>query len=527
MNELNLDTGRGRSQFSQILNSASEAIACLDPSGRCTFVNDACLAILGYSQDSDFIGKSLHEILYCADSGADGPVDAGCRVMSAIVKGGDYFNPDEQLIRADGTMIRALYRARPLFSENGSISGAVVTFADITSQRLLEEQLRQAQKMEAIGTLAGGVAHDFNNILTAIIGFGSLMEMKMAEDDPMMRSLQQILSAADRASDLTRSLLAFSRKQLTDMHHTSLNKIVQGIEKMLRRLLRENIELIIDLCQEETPILADPGQIEQVLLNLASNAGEAMLKGGVVRISVSRCMVDEDLAGKKGLSTPGAYVMLSFSDNGCGMDETTAARIFHPFFTTKQECEDTGLGLPVCYGIIRKHNGCIECQSEKGAGTVFRIYLPEISAAQHGQVRSVSSLAHLKGDETLLLAEDDPAVRSLNRRMFEQFGYRVIEAADGESALQLYMQNRHSISLSILDVIMPKKGAAEVYRGIRSIDADTPVIFISGYSEDFLKKQDLPEGVILIKKPVPPVRFLETVRAELNRCCDLKTAGGK
>jgi signal transduction histidine kinase len=483
--------------------------------------------MLGYSLESDFLGKSLHDILYCADRGADDSIQAECRVMAAIVKGEEYFNPDEQLICSDGSMITASYRACPLFREDGALCGAVVTFVDITKQKVLEEQLRQSQKIEAIGTLAGGVAHDFNNILTAIIGFGTLMEMKMAEDDPLMRNLQQILAAADRAADLTRSLLAFNRKQFTDMRSASLNKIVQGLEKMVSRLLRENIRLTVDLCQEETPILADASQIEQVLLNLTANAGEAMLKGGEIQISTSICMLDEDFTKRNGLAAAGAYVMLTFSDNGSGMDEATAARVFHPFVNDKKDGEGSGLGLPVCYGIIRKHNGYIECQSEKGAGTVFKIYLPELSAARNGFVRGASSMDHLKGDETVLLAEDDPGVRALNRRILEKFGYNVIEASEGDEALQLYTQNRQAISLSILDVIMPNKGAVEVYHGIRSFDSVAPIIFISGYSEDFLKKLDLPAGIKVVRKPAPPARFLETVRGELNKYSELKKQGVK
>lgn len=505
------------SLYTQVLNSAAEAIICLDAGGRCTFVNKSCLTILGYSDDSVFLGSLLHELIYCAAGGDKNCAQhAACRVMESILKGEEYYNPDEQLLRSDGSLINTLYRACPLISEKGALSGAVVTFVDTAPQKILEEQLRQAQKIEAIGTLAGGVAHDFNNILTAIIGFGTLMEMKMSADDPMMRSLQQILAAADRAADLTRSLLAFSRKQLADMRIISLNRVVKNLEKMLKRLLREDIELCVTLCQEDTDVMADAGQIEQVLFNLATNAGDAMPKGGVISISTSRCMLDEAFAKRSGLAAPGSYVLFSFADNGCGMDCATAARIFDPLFTTKEAGEGTGLGLSVCYGIIRKHNGYIECDSAKGTGTVFRIYLPEVTPDQSVHERG-TALTHLKGDETILLAEDDQAVRTLNKRMLEQFGYRVIEAADGAAALDLYRQNRSSIRLCILDAIMPKKSGVEVYHGIRSIDAEAAIIFISGYSEQFLQKQDLPAGVKLVKKPVTPVRFLETIKAELRR----------
>lgn len=504
--------------LAQIINSAAEGVICLDPSGRCTFVNQACLSMLGYNQDDDLLGRSLHDFIYCAGSGRESSDKRSeCRVMASVSSGEEYFNPDEQLIRADGSLIRTSYRARPLLEADGSIVGGVVTFSDITQQKSLEEQLRQAQKLEAIGALAGGVAHDFNNILTAIIGFGSLMEMKMAEDDPMMKSLQQILAAADRASDLTRSLLAFTRKQMTDMRIANLNSIVQNLEKMLRRVLREDVALIVDLCQEDAVVMVDAGQIEQVMLNLATNAGDALPKGGEIRITTARCILDDDFSRIHGLLAPGPYVLLSFADNGTGMDEATAAKVFAPFYSTKAEGQGNGLGLPVCYGIIRSHNGYIECHSEKGAGTVFRVYLPEVSHGQHLTEKSAAALTHLKGSETILLAEDDPAVRALSRKMLEQFGYSVLAAADGDEALQLYMLNRDSVALSILDVIMPKKGGAELFRGIRAVDAAAPILFISGYSDDFLSKQDLPAGIKLIKKPVPPAKFLEEVRSELNK----------
>ncbi len=506
------------SLFAQIINSAAEGIICLDPLGNCTFVNKACLSILDYDLASDFLGKNLHDFVYCAASAREHTDKLPeCRVMATIAKNEEYFNADEQLIRADGSFIRTVYRGRPLLAADGSIVGAVITFCDISQLKCLEEQLRQSQKLEAIGTLAGGVAHDFNNILTAIIGFGSLIEMKMAEDDPMMRSLQQILAAADRASDLTRSLLAFTRKQLTDMRISNLNRIVQNLEKMLKRVLREDIELCVNLCQDETVVMADAEQIEQVMLNLATNARDALPKGGEIIVATSRCMLDDDFVKKNGLSTSGAYMMLSFADNGTGMDEAEAARVFEPFYTTKSEGESTGLGLSVCYGIIRNHNGYIECHSEKSVGTVFRIYLPEVAPDQHLTERSAVTLTHLQGTETVLLAEDDQAVRALSRKMLEQFGYRVIEATDGVEAVDLYKQNSQLINLSILDVIMPKKSGVAAYHEILKVNPQAAFIFISGYSEDFLKKQDLPVGAIIIKKPVAPVRFLEAIRNELNK----------
>lgn len=513
----------GSSLCSQILDSTVEAVICFDINGSTVFINRAALSMVGSSDEAAILGRKIEEFFFTAGIRAGDPEGPGERIISAIFKGEAFFSPNEQLIKSDGELVAVSVNGRPLYSDTGEVSAAAVFIMDISSQKNLEDQLLKAQKMEALGTLAGGVAHDFNNILTAIIGFGTLMEMKMSPGDPMMQSLQQILSAADRASDLTRSILVFSRKELTDMRCTDMNRIIHGIEKLMRRLLRENISLSIDLCQEDLPVMADAGQIEQVLMNLAANAADAMPKGGKISVSTSKVVINEELARRTALSGTGEYLLLKFSDDGCGMDEATAARIFNPFFSTKPQGEGTGLGLSVCYGIIRKHNGQIECRSEKGVGTIFSIYLPVLpSISRDDSGEEAFLLSSLMGNETLLLAEDDQTVRTLNKRMFEQFGYRVIEASDGEEALHQYVQNRHNIALIILDVIMPFKGAVEVYERLRALEVDVPSIFISGYSGEYLKKQDIPPEVRVIKKPVAPVKFLEIVRSELDRRSDKK-----
>ena len=505
-----------RSIISQILDSATEGVIGLDPDGNCLFVNRSSLEMLGYADDSLFIGNNLHDLIYCAKEAAFPDSLHACRVMEKVSRCEQYHNSEEELICSDGKLIRVSYSAAPLLSSDGAFIGAIVTIVNTMEKRSLEEQLRQAQKVEAVGTLAGGVAHDFNNILTAIIGFGSLMEMKMAADDPMLKSLQQILSAADRAADLTRSLLAFSKRQLTDIRRIELNRIIKGFEKMLKRLLREDIELDISLCEGETSVMADAGQVEQVLINLATNSRDAMPKGGAISVKTERVIMDETTATANGLSTSGTYVALIFTDSGTGMDENTLSRIFDPQFTTKKDSEGTGLGLSVCYGIIRKHNGSILCESAEGRGTCFTIYLP---AAPEASARNdvLSALGHLRGTESILLAEDDLSVLGLSRSTLEQFGYKVVEAIDGNEAVRLYLEQGNTIHLCILDVIMPKKRGVEAFYEIRQVNPNARVLFISGYSEDFLAKQNLPPGVMLLKKPLPPVRLLEAVRAVLDK----------
>jgi PAS domain S-box-containing protein len=512
---LQLELDKSKATLAQIMNSAAEGIFGLDLTGNCTFVNRACLKMLGYSQEADFLGKNIHGLIACAGENAS-TGDKGCAVITAVTAGEKYRNADERLRRADGTLLRTSYWGHPIIADDGKPIGAVVTFIDITEQKALEEQLRQAQKIEAIGTLAGGVAHDFNNILTAIIGFASLMEMKMAETDPLMPNLKQILSAADRAADLTRSLLAFSRKQMTDMRVVNLDQIVHGIEKMLKRLLREDIELTTNLCGGEESILADAGQLEQVLLNLTANSRDALPKGGRIIISTSRFLMDENFIRMHGYGATGPYILLEFSDNGTGMDAKTRERIFEPFFSTKMVGNGPGLGLSVCYGIIKTHNGFINCYSEPDSGTVFRLYLPLVEAVPVKN-RVPTAITPPGGHETVLLAEDDPAVMALNKCTLEQFGYRVIAAADGAAALQAWRDNRDIIGITILDVIMPKQRGVDVFREIRALDPTAKIIFISGYSEEFLQKEELLSEAEIISKPVAPLQFLEMVRRVLDR----------
>lgn len=504
-----------RSIISQILESAAEGVVGLDPDGNCIFVNRAFFTMVGYSDDSSFIGSSLHDVVLCAKSDGCVTFQNGCCVMETVSAGKQYRNDDEELICADGRIIRVSFSASPLLSTDGAFIGSIVTIENNSEKRSLEEQLRQAQKIEAMGTLAGGVAHDFNNILTAIIGFGSLMEMKMTDDDPLLKSLQQILAAADRASDLTRSLLAFSRRQLTDIRRADLNRIVRGFEKMLKRLLREDIELQIELCAGDAPFMADAGQIEQILVNLATNSRDAMPTGGVIRITTERVMVDESFAASNGLAAAGRYLELVFRDSGGGMDDATLARIFDPQFTTKKESEGTGLGLSVCYGIVRKHHGCILCESTKGVGTAFTIYFPE-APQKDTRIDVSAALSHLRGNETLLFAEDDPSVRGLSRSTLERFGYKVLEAADGSEAVAVFRDNLEAVKLCVIDVIMPKKAGVDACNEIRAIKPEARILFISGYSEETLDSQNLPKDIEVLKKPLPPVKLLEAVRRALE-----------
>jgi CheY-like chemotaxis protein len=373
------------------------------------------------------------------------------------------------------------------------------------------------QKIEAVGTLAGGIAHDFNNLLTAISGFGTLLEMQMAADDPLRKNVTHILTAADRAANLTRSLLTFSRAQPLEVKIVDLNDIVRNLEKLLARLLREDIDCRLTLADCELCVKADPGQIEQVLMNLATNARDAMPNGGQLTISTMVMDMDRQFIRAHGFGSVGRYALLSVTDNGSGMTEEVRQRIFDPFFTTKEVNKGTGLGLSIIHGIIRQHGGFITCYSEPGIGTTFNIYLP-LHKGRTEQEAAQETDRPAGGSETVLLAEDDEMVRNFVRTVLESAGYRVIEAVNGQNAVQKFADNRTDVNLLILDLIMPRLNGRDAYNEIRSIDPDVRVVFTSGYSADVTNIPELiTNGYDFIAKPVRPAELLKKVRELLDR----------
>jgi len=381
----------------------------------------------------------------------------------------------------------------------------------------LEEQLRQAQKMESVGLLAGGVAHDFNNVLTAIIGYGNLLQMKLAKTDPLRSYAENIMTTAQRAAQLTQSLLAFSRKQVINPVPIELNGIILRVEKLLKRLIREDIELITRLAADDTTVMADSVQVEQVLMNLVTNARDAMPGGGTLTISTAIEELDENLVAVHGYGKPGTYVRLSITDTGAGMDERTRERIFEPFFTTKEMGKGTGLGLATVYGLIKQHKGFIDVESQPGRGTSFHIYFPTLTRGA-GKAEAPFEEVLKGGTETLLVAEDDEIIRTLTSSILSEFGYTVIVAKDGTDAVREFQENRDRINLLLLDVIMPRKNGKDAYEEIRSIKPDIKVLFISGYSADMISKEGiLEDGSGFISKPVSPAELLRKVREVLDR----------
>lgn len=399
--------------------------------------------------------------------------------------------------------------------EGDIISGMVV---DITGQKKLEEQLLHAQKLEAIGQLAGSIAHDFNNILTAVIGYANFLQMKMQENDPLRHNVDQILASSERAANLTQGLLTFSRKQVMNPRPVNLNEIIARTGKLLRRLIGEDIELKIILADEGLTVKADSGQIEQVLMNLATNARDAMPAGGCLIIETGLVELDSEFIRAHGYGEPGMYGLISVTDTGMGMDEKTREKIFEPFFTTKEIGKGTGLGLSIVYGIVKQHKGYINCYSEPGKGTTFRIYLPLIKSEEARGIESVESAAPMNGTETVLVAEDDKEVRKLTKMVLEEFGYKVIEAVDGEDTINQFMENKDKIHLLCLDLIMPKMNGKEVYERIKRIKPDIRVLFESGYPSDVIHTKDILEGKYdFISKPILPKELLRKIRDVLDK----------
>lgn len=401
----------------------------------------------------------------------------------------------------------------------------IASIRDITERtraeeerKTLEIQLFQSQKMEAIGQLAGGVAHDFNNILTVILGYADILISKTPRDNPLYPSLEQILSSSIRAAELTKGLLAFSRKQVLSMKPLDAVEIVRDMKKMLDRLIREDIEFRTEIEDTLMVVNADKGQVGQVLINLVTNAVDSMPEGGRLLLGVSLKSIDENFIMIHKFGAPGDYACLSISDSGCGMDEETSKKIFEPFFTTKEMGKGTGLGLSIVYGIVKQHNGYITVDSEPGAGTTFRVYLPLVaSQSVAGWNDSLADLADVEGNETILMAEDDDIVREMNETAFKSAGYTVILAKDGEDAVRKFAENRDRVDLLVFDVVMPKKDGRKAFDEIRLLRPDIRALFMSGYARDVALKKGVPEDeLFFIMKPFKPFELLKNVREILD-----------
>jgi nitrogen-specific signal transduction histidine kinase/CheY-like chemotaxis protein len=382
----------------------------------------------------------------------------------------------------------------------------------------LELQLIHAQKLESVGRLAGGVAHDFNNILSAIFGYSHLI-MDAMKEEPVKGYVEEIMKASKRAAVLTQSLLSFSRKQVVTLAVIDLRAVLKGFEAFLCKLIREDIELKIGCGAEPLAVLADHGQIEQVIMNLVVNARDAMPNGGKLFVETLPIAMDQEFVDTHGYGKVGPYALISVSDNGSGMDKETQSRIFEPFFTTKEQGKGTGLGLAMAYGIVKKHNGFIKVSSELGTGTTVKIYLPRAKAtALVAQIEMLEVATLRGGAETILVSEDDAALRRLSTRVLSRYGYGVIEAVDGQDAVDKFVEYADSIDLVILDAIMPKKNGREAYLEMKRVRPGMKTVFVSGYTKGiFADDQVLDENSIFIQKPVSPDELLRKIRELLDK----------
>ncbi len=415
-------------------------------------------------------------------------------------------------------------RAFPLRNESGEVIAAIEITNNITDRLRLEDQLRHAQKMEAIGLLAGGVAHDFNNILTAIVGYGNLLRMKTPAADPLRNYIDQILASAGRAATLTQSLLAFSRKQAINPRPLDINESIHRMEKLLRRIISEDIDLHIETPAEALTIMADSSQIEQVLMNLVTNARDAMPNGGAITLRTEIAVIDEEFRNRNGFGNPGTYAAVLVRDTGIGMNDEVRRHVFEPFFTTKETGKGTGLGLAIVYGIMKQNNGYITVESRPGAGTAFHLYFPVI-AKNIAPERAVEAGLPRAGSETILIAEDDATLRDLTRTMLSEFGYSVIEASDGRDAVRRFREHQGEIKLAILDVVMPGMSGRQVRDEIMKLQPDIQVLYVSGYAVDVLRDKGITEDrEHILLKPVSPMDLLHAVRRLLDASASAKSS---
>jgi PAS domain S-box-containing protein len=516
-------TGRKRAEeelrkseafIKNILESVDEGFVVVDREYRILSANKAFGRLAGVPEAAA-AGRRCYDVSHhagkpCFDTGEECPV-------KHTFETGISHNAVHQHTDSAGVKYVVEIKSYPVLDASGTVVSVIETISDITEKRKLEEQLHQAQKMEAIGTLAGGVAHDFNNILTAIIGYGNIVKMKMRHDDPQRISVDQILASSERAARLTQGLLAFSRKQVINPKPVDVNEIVKSVENLLRRLIGEDVELVTRTAGQSLLVMADTGQIEQVLMNLATNARDAMPEGGLLVIETEEIDVQEDVISAHGCGKPGKYALTTVSDTGGGMDAQTREKIFEPFFTTKELGKGTGLGLAIVYGIIKQHEGNVTVYSEPGKGTTFKIYLPLIATAVE-EAKPEAAAPPRGGTETILLAEDDRDLIAMTASVLKEFGYTVIEAVDGQDAVEKYVAHAKEIDLLLLDVIMPKKSGREAYDAVKAAWPDIKALFISGYTADIIHKKGIfEEGIEFISKPVSPFDLVRKIRELLDR----------
>jgi two-component system NtrC family sensor kinase len=491
------------------IGQISEGILITDAGGEIEYVNQAMTKITGYTAD-ELLGKNPR-LLKSGHHGA-----GFYRGMWETIGRGEIWSGRLVNQRKDGSLYQEEMTVTPIRGDDGAIQSYVGAKRDITDEVLLETQLHQAQKMEAIGQLAGGVAHDFNNMLTGITGYAQLL-LRGAQSESERVDLRQILDLSHRAADLTRQLLAFSRRQQLEKANVDLNDLVGNTMKMLGRLIPESIETVFDGADDLDSILADSGQMVQVVMNLAVNARDSMPDGGKLLIETANTHLDATYASEHIGVEPGRYVMLSVTDTGVGMDADTQQHIFEPFFTTKRAGEGTGLGLATVYGIVKQHGGHLSVDSEPGTGTVFRVLLPATESASQGAGRGEEFHPEYSETSTVLLVEDETAVREIVERTLGEIGCHVLSAGRSSEARVLFDASENGIDLLLTDVVMPGGLGTELFNELHALDPDLKVLFMSGYPDrGAAQLADLPDGSMFLQKPFTPSKLAERVRSILQ-----------
>jgi two-component system cell cycle sensor histidine kinase/response regulator CckA len=505
-------------KFRDLYDNAPLGYHEYDKEGRITNVNQTDLEMLGYTAE-EMIGQFMWKF------------NVGEKIVreQILAKLAGTLPPGRNLERTyrrkDGTTFPVLIEDRLILDEKEQIKGIRCTIQDITERKraeqemaALQEQLRQSQKMEAIGKLAGGIAHDFNNLLTVIKGYNQLSLLELKKDDPLRANIEEVQKAAERAANLTRHILAFSRRQILEFKVFDLNHLLHNLDKMLRRVIGEDIELVTFLSEDLGRVKTDAGQIEQVVMNLAVNARDAMPNGGKLTIETANVELDENYAQRHAGVTPGRYVMLAVSDTGVGMAPEVKERIFEPFFTTKEMGKGTGLGLSVVYGIMKQSGGNIWVYSEPGQGTTFKVYLPRVDEAVQ-ELRGKEAEEEIpRGSETILVVEDEEPVRKLAVRVLQGQGYRVLDASQGDEALLIFKQHQGPIHMMVTDMVMPGMSGPQLVKRLQSFNGEIKVLYMSGYADSAIVRHDkLESRMPYIQKPFTPDALLRKVREVLKK----------
>jgi two-component system, cell cycle sensor histidine kinase and response regulator CckA len=498
-----------------LLTSISEGICGLDRNGQITFANPAAARLTGWGPD-ELLGQSMHEQLHrpLGDTAPHSPEQ--CPILATLRDGAIHEVQSDLFWRKDGTPLPVEYTSSPL-TDAETLGGAVVAFRDIGERLRLESQLLQAQKLESIGRLSGGIAHDFNNLLTTIVGAAELAIDALPADHPALQDIQMIQGATERATALTRQLLAFARKQAIQVQVLDLNQLLLDIDRLLRRLIGADISLVTHPAPNLWPISADYHQLEQVLINLAVNARDAMPDGGKLTIETANVDLDATYAQQHLNVEAGPYVMMAVSDTGLGMAPEVRAQIFEPFFSTKESGKGTGLGLSTSYGIVKQHGGALWVYSEVDHGTTFKVYLPRAKPTAVISNETSVAEAPLWGVETILLVEDEEPVRLLAARILRDHGYTVLEAATGDVALQLGQVHAGQIDLLLVDIVLPGIGGAQLAGYLTAARPGIKVLFVSGYPEQALVHQGrLAIAAAVLPKPFAATALLRAVRVALK-----------